>query len=410
MQLSIAFVFSSLLILAVASPVERSVDTVRIPLTKRGDFTAEDGTVDPQALRAHLTRRLVNYQHGFAAFEQNTGKPHPLSTPELLSKRFAMPGLMALQPVEDYMWRGAIHVGTPPQNFQVDFDTGSSDLFLPGQACTTNCDGHSKYDPTKSNSAKDLHKTYTVSYGDGTEASGEQWSDNIIFAGYQASQFGADGIMGMGFPEISRFSSESVVSKLLQPFASGSRIFAFRLDNDNPELTVGRMDKSLYEGDITYMPVTDEGFWQINMDSISINGTTVAQKTPAIIDTGTTAVIGSTQDVAAFYAAIPGSKDASEEIGGGYYTIPCANPPASNFTFGGRAFTMPGESLRGAPLGSDATRCAGNVVASDHQSFWIIGDRFLSNVFSVFDLGAKRVGFATLSDLSTDEDDDDESA
>ncbi len=64
--------------------------------------------------------------------------------------------------------------------------------------------------------------------------------------------------MGMGFPEISRFSSESVVSKLLQPFASGSRIFAFRLDNDNPELTVGRMDKSLYEGDITYMPVTDE--------------------------------------------------------------------------------------------------------------------------------------------------------
>lgn len=59
MQLSIAFVFSSLLTLAVASPVERSVDTVRIPITKRGDFTAEDGTVDPQALRAHLTRRLM---------------------------------------------------------------------------------------------------------------------------------------------------------------------------------------------------------------------------------------------------------------------------------------------------------------------------------------------------------------
>lgn len=64
--------------------------------------------------------------------------------------------------------------------------------------------------------------------------------------------------MGMGFPEISRYNSESVVDKLLKPFASGNRIFAFRLDNDNPELTVGRLDKSLYEGDITYMPVTDE--------------------------------------------------------------------------------------------------------------------------------------------------------
>lgn len=100
-----------------------------------------------------------------------------------------MPGLLRLQPVENYMWRGTIHVGTPAQNFEVDFDTGSSDLFLPGQDCTTNCDGHSKYDPTKSSSAKDLHKTYSVSYGDGTEASGEQWTDIIIFAGYQAGRF-----------------------------------------------------------------------------------------------------------------------------------------------------------------------------------------------------------------------------
>lgn len=64
--------------------------------------------------------------------------------------------------------------------------------------------------------------------------------------------------MGMAFPEVSKYNSESVVSKLLQPFAPEDRIFAFRLDNDNPELTVGRMDKSLYEGDITYTPVTDE--------------------------------------------------------------------------------------------------------------------------------------------------------
>lgn len=133
-----------------------------------------------------------NYQRGFSAYEQNTGKSHPLANKELLSKRFAMPGLMRLQPVEDYMWRGAIHVGTPAQNFQVDFDTGSTDLFLPGQSrCTTNCDGHSKYDPTKSSSGKDLHKTYSVSYGDGTEASGDQWTDIIIFAGYQASRVDA---------------------------------------------------------------------------------------------------------------------------------------------------------------------------------------------------------------------------
>lgn len=155
-----------------------------------------------------------------------------------------------------------------------------------------------------------------------------------------------------------------------------------------------------------------QGYWQIMMDAVSVNGTTVVQNVPAIVDTGTTLVLGRKADVVAFYAAVPGAQDATSEIGEGYYTIPCDNPPAANLTFGGRAFTMSGESLRGDPMASDASRCVGNVVGSDSQPFWILGDRFLTNVYAVFDMAAPRVGFANLPppvDNSGDWDDSDDS-
>ncbi|KAI0820705.1 acid protease [Trametes gibbosa] len=411
MQLSIAFVFSSLLILAAASPVER-LDAIRIPLTKRAGFSTGQGTVDPHALRAHVAQRLANYQRGFAAYEQNTGNSHPLAS-STLAKRFAMPGNENLAPVDNSMWCGTIRVGNPTQSFQVDFDTGSSDLFLPGHNCTTNCDKHAKYNPATSSSARDLHTPFSLSYGDGTSASGEQYTDTVIIAGYQtndavfgvsseyssgldASQFGADGVLGLAFGNISHFGPDTFMSKLFQQAKLRDHVFAFSLTEHDSSLTIGHMNKWSYDGPITYVPVTNEGYWQVMMDGVSVNGTTITQNVPAVVDTGTTLVLGRKSDVAAFYAAVPGAQEATSEIGDGYYTIPCANPPAANFTFSGRAFTMSGESLRGAPLASDVGRCAGNVVGSDSQSFWILGDRFLSNVYSVFDMSAARVGFANL--------------
>merc|ERR1719311_1312001 len=46
---------------------------------------------------------------------------------------------------------GTVSVGSPPQSFQVVFDTGSGNLLLPSKECTDEaCTSHKRFDPTLS--------------------------------------------------------------------------------------------------------------------------------------------------------------------------------------------------------------------------------------------------------------------
>lgn len=65
----------------------------------------------------------------------------------------------------------------------VDFDTGSSDLFLPGPNCKTNCDGHTVYDPSKSSTAVPLTTPFSLQYGDGSAVNGTEYADTVSIAG-----------------------------------------------------------------------------------------------------------------------------------------------------------------------------------------------------------------------------------
>ena len=84
------------------------------------------------------------------------------------------------------MWSGNITVGMPQQLFTVDFDTGSADLFLPGPKCIT-CQGHSVYDPSRSQTAHGLGDGFTLQYGDGSAVTGWQFEDTVSIAGLQVS-------------------------------------------------------------------------------------------------------------------------------------------------------------------------------------------------------------------------------
>ena len=77
---------------------------------------------------------------------------------------------------DDLLWTGEITIGDPAQTFVVDFDTGSSDLWVPSSSCTT-CGSHAKYKASSSSDSSKKSGSFSISYGDGSTASGTPYTD-----------------------------------------------------------------------------------------------------------------------------------------------------------------------------------------------------------------------------------------
>ncbi len=76
----------------------------------------------------------------------------------------------------DLLWTGQLTVGNPPQTFVVDFDTGSSDLWVPSTSCQ-DCGGQNAYDPSSSSESQQQSGSFQIAYGDGSSTSGQLFSD-----------------------------------------------------------------------------------------------------------------------------------------------------------------------------------------------------------------------------------------
>ena len=77
---------------------------------------------------------------------------------------------------DDEEWTGGITIGTPAQSFVIDFDTGSSDLWVPNSSCKS-CSGKHLYNPSKSSTESKKSGTFQIEYGDGSTVSGPIYTD-----------------------------------------------------------------------------------------------------------------------------------------------------------------------------------------------------------------------------------------
>ncbi|XP_060259843.1 pepsin A-like [Ovis aries] len=67
------------------------------------------------------------------------------------------------------MYIGTIAIGTPPQEFTVIFDTGSSDLWVPSIHChSPSCYEHNLFNPHKSTTFKLLDNRIDLIYASGS--------------------------------------------------------------------------------------------------------------------------------------------------------------------------------------------------------------------------------------------------
>ncbi|KAG5646437.1 hypothetical protein DXG03_003487 [Asterophora parasitica] len=283
-------------------------------------------------------------RRSFRAYEINTGFPHPSDNTRHHKKYRRDTGSEELIDDDGALWHGAISVGTPPVSFTGSsaghnlVGMSSSDLFLPGTLCKVNCDGHVLYDTNASSTAISLNDTFRLSFGDGSSVYGDQFTDTAVnqtvgaatnySTGFSIDQFPPDGLLGMAFPEISVFGAEPFFHTLVAQNTTTAPQFSFKLAQNGSELFIGGVNTDLFIGPLTETPVVDTGFWQVALDAVNVNGRATSRNLSAIIDTGTTLVLGDFASVVKVYDNIPGAKNATNTIGEGFFT--CARSTFSS--------------------------------------------------------------------------------
>jgi phytepsin len=176
----------------------------------------------------------------------------------------------------DAQYFGEIGIGTPPQNFTVIFDTGSSNLWVPSSKCyfSLACFVHSKY---KSKSSTTYHKNgkpAAIRYGTG--AISGFFSEDHVQVGdfvvkkqefieatkepgltFLAAKF--DGILGLGFQEISVGKAVPVWYNMVKEGLVKEPVFSFWFnrnadDGEGGELVFGGTDPNHYKGNTLMSP------------------------------------------------------------------------------------------------------------------------------------------------------------
>ncbi|KAH7914884.1 aspartic peptidase domain-containing protein [Hygrophoropsis aurantiaca] len=396
-----------ILVPALVAALPHPPSFITIPLGKRSPIERSAGVADVSAVRAGMARAVAKVERNLAIYEENTGRS--LTNSRRVRKRDQ--GSDPLFGSKDIYWYGNITIGTPPVTFSMDFDTGSSDLFIPSPDCAT-CGGFTVYNATASSTSKELGQYVGLIYGDQSSVIGLTYTDTVSIAGYTAknqtivaaleyssgftnSSVVSDGLMGMAFGSIGKSTSSPLVQTLIAQNAIPEPVFAFKLAQSGSELRIGGVNSALYKGDFTYTNVTNAGYWQIDVESVSANGTQILSNVSAIVDSGTTVITGDTASVSKLYAAVGGVA-----LGDGTYAYPCDATPEFAFQIGGKSIAVAPEVLNGGYLTDSINgkpMCLGAITGGDPIGFWILGDIFMRNIYTVFDLGNQRVGFADLA-------------
>lgn len=356
-----------------------------------------------------------------------TKRPRTAAALRTISHQYGSPiGFSNLTDFQDSEYYGPVSIGTPPQEFQVIFDTGSSNLWVPSHACLSKaCKTHNKYDPSKSSTYAEDGRRLLLPYGSGVCA-GTMIKDHITLGGIVLQNVAVgsiavepgeiwvespfDGILGLGYPQIAMPVDPNdpvlpPVDVMMQQSLLDENKFAFYLSTcklpsgyggdetcDGSQVTFGGVDESKFSGDINWvnMPAIQKklGYWMVTGKDFKIGEQQVACSNlgcPMVVDSGTSVIVA------------PGSFDMSVFPN---VSSDCSNVdslPDISITLGGKEYSLGPEFyvLRGADE-SNGDECMLGVISQfvGVPLMWILGDPFLRKYYSIYDRDQDRVGFA----------------
>ncbi|XP_061445969.1 cathepsin D-like [Rhineura floridana] len=338
----------------------------------------------------------------------------------------------------DAQYYGEVCIGTPSQCFNVVFDTGSSNLWVPSSRCCLfhlACWIHSHYRGFFSLTHKANNSKFAIHYGSGSLNG--FLSEDVLKIGnltIQNQTFGEatdlpglvfvaakfDGIMGLAYPTISVNNVTPPFDNMMREKLLKKNVFSFHLcntdsisQNNGGEVVFGGINHNAYEGKLHYIPVSRKAYWQIKMDKISVDKQSKGKKCwpwnlfnkdnsvqlckdscQGIVDTGTSLITGPSDDIRDLHKAI-----GAEHAFGGQYLIDCNKLnelPNVTFHLAGKPYTLTPEEYTLQLSQAGVTACISGFTSLDIPKpigpLWILGDVFLRRYYSVFDRDNDQIG------------------
>lgn len=322
---------------------------------------------------------------------------------------------------------GTLHVGTPPQEFHVVFDTGSGQLLLPSVKCDDGaCSSHRRFKSDSSQTAQQIgwadDPTKPIADGEdrdtksltllGSDVSGEFVRDSICVgksgelcgtADFVAlleesdepfGQLGFDGVLGLA-PTSADAAEFNVLSALFGNRTSEHREFGFYFSEATPpstdgtfgsgELLFGGFNRERMAEEPVWASLTETDSWHVRVDDVAVGGKPLhlcgKSGCEAAVDTGASLVMMPGNILGKVMGALDPADDCSGRL------------PSLGFIVKGRLLELRAEDyVEHGEDGCEILLASG--AGSGKSPTLVLGYPFLRRYYTMFDLANSRIGFA----------------
>jgi len=329
-------------------------------------------------------------------------------------------GHVDLKQVQDTQFYGPIQIGTPGQTFDVIFDTGSSNLWVPSSQCKTlTCRRHKQYDSSASSTYVPNGEKFEITYGSGSttgfmsndvarcagfNVTGQDFAEITKEQGISFFTGKFDGILGLAFETIATNKATPWWINALNRGLFDQPQFSFWMTKDANDdlggvLTFGGVDKSRFTGDIVYHDVIERTYWVIRFNNVTVGNTVIFNENrKGIIDTGTSLITGPTDEIEKIFGLL-----GCRSIRGECMWVKCPDfnaLPTIAFNFNGVEYKLTPEEYILKVCAGDTCECVAGFMGLEmggiYTGSWIIGDVFLTTYYNTYyyDGSRAKVGFA----------------
>lgn len=324
-------------------------------------------------------------------------------------------------------------LGTPPQNFSIHLDTGSSDLWvnaprsnLCSQAARS-CDLTGTYNANRSSTYSYVDSQFNITYVDGTGAAGDYVTDTLLVAGTNLTKFqfgvgytssSSQNVFGIGYPsnEVQVLRSngkpyDNLPAKLAATGVIATSAYSLwlnDLDADTGTILFGGVDAAKYQGDLFTMPIQKvagsfvEFF--VTMTGLDVGSTRVKSDMAlgVLVDSGTTLTYLPSDLVRSIYKTVRATYQQEQ----GVAFVPCAlREQNASITF---RFSSPAAiavPMRQLVLSADdasgnqltypdgVPACLFGILPAENAPS-VLGDTFLRSTVTVVDLENNEISLA----------------